>query len=65
MGLFELTEMTDAVRGLVITKTSSIATKSAITQTGFKTMHQEGLSKAAGTTTVRVVFGATQEAEGI
>jgi type II secretory ATPase GspE/PulE/Tfp pilus assembly ATPase PilB-like protein len=66
VGLFELMEMTVAVTVLIITKPSSIATKkSAITQNGFKTMRQEGLTKAAGTTNVGVVFRATQEADGI
>jgi type II secretory ATPase GspE/PulE/Tfp pilus assembly ATPase PilB-like protein len=66
VGLFELMEMTDAVRGLVVAKASSIAIKSAAAQAGFRTMRQEGLSKAtAGTTTVEEVLRVTQEAEGI
>jgi general secretion pathway protein E len=66
VGLFELMEMTDAVRGLVVAKASSMAIKSAAAQAGFKTMRQEGLIKAAGgTTTVEEVLRVTQEAEGI
>jgi type IV pilus assembly protein PilB len=66
VGLFELMEMTDAVRGLVVAKASSMAIKSSAAQAGFKTMRQEGLIKAAGgTTTVEEVLRVTQEAEGI
>lgn len=66
VGLFELMEMTDAVRGLVVAKASSMTIKSAAAQAGFKTMRQEGLIKAAaGTTTVEEVLRVTQEAEGI
>jgi type II secretory ATPase GspE/PulE/Tfp pilus assembly ATPase PilB-like protein len=56
--------MTDAVRGLIITKASIMAIKSAATSSGFKTMRKEELINAAGTTTVEEVLRVMQEAEG-
>jgi type IV pilus assembly protein PilB len=66
VGLYELMEMTEAVRALVISKSSSSAIKNAAAQSGFKTLRQAGLLKAtAGVTTVEEVLRVTQEAEGI
>lgn len=66
VGLYELMEMTESVRELIIAKASSSAIKSAAAQAGFKGLRQEGLLKAAaGVTTVEEVLRVTQEAEGI
>jgi general secretion pathway protein E len=56
--------MTDAIRGQIVAKTSSTAIKSAAAQTGFRTLRQVGLLRAAaGITTVEEVLRVTQEAE--
>jgi type IV pilus assembly protein PilB len=66
VGLFELMELNDAVRGMIVAKASSTSIKSAAAQTGFRTLRQEGLIKAAhGITTVEEVLRVTQETEGI
>ena len=66
VGLYELMDMTEAVRELIISKASSSAIKTTASQSGFKTLRQEGLVKAAaGLTTVEEVLRVTQEAEGI
>ncbi len=65
IGLYELMVMTDTIRGQIVAKTSSAGIKSAAAQTGFKTMRQVGLLRAAaGITTVEEVLRVTQEAEG-
>ena len=66
VGLYELMDMTETVRELIIAKASSSAIKAAAARSGFKTLRQEGLVKAAaGLTTVEEVLRVTQEAEGI
>jgi type IV pilus assembly protein PilB len=66
VGLFELMELNDAVRGMIVAKASSASIKSAAAQAGFRTLRQEGLIKAAhGITTVEEVLRVTQETEGI
>ncbi len=66
VGLFELMELNDAVRGMIVAKASSNSIKSAAAQAGFRTLRQEGLIKAAhGITTVEEVLRVTQETEGI
>jgi type IV pilus assembly protein PilB len=66
VGLYELMDMTEAVRELIISKAPSSAIKAAASRSGFKTLRQEGLVKAvAGLTTVEEVLRVTQEAEGI
>jgi general secretion pathway protein E len=66
VGLYELMDMSEAVRELIISKASSSAIKAAASKSGFKTLRQEGLVKAAaGLTTVEEVLRVTQEAEGI
>ncbi|MCK9417748.1 MAG: Flp pilus assembly complex ATPase component TadA [Nitrospirae bacterium] len=66
VGLYELMDMTEAVRTLIISKASSSAIKIAAAQAGFKTLRQAGLIKAAaGITTIEEVLRVTQEAEGI
>jgi type IV pilus assembly protein PilB len=65
VGIFELMEMNEAIRNLIIAKAASTSIKSAAAQTGFKTLRQEGLIRAAsGVTTVEEVLRVTQEAEG-
>ncbi len=64
IGLYELMVMTDAIRGQIVAKTSSTGIKSAAAQTGFRTLRQVGLLRAAaGITTVEEVLRVTQEAE--
>ncbi len=59
-------DMTEAVRDQIISKASSSAIKATASQSGFKTLRQEGLVKAAaGLTTVEEVLRVTQEAEGM
>jgi type II secretory ATPase GspE/PulE/Tfp pilus assembly ATPase PilB-like protein len=66
VGLYELMDMTEAVRTLIISKASSSAIKAAAAQTGFKTLRQAGLVKAAaGVTTIEEVLRVTQEAEEV
>jgi general secretion pathway protein E len=66
VGLYELIEMNEALRGLIVAKATSSAIKAAAAQSGFKTLRQEGLIKAvAGVTTVEEVLRVTQEAEGV
>ncbi len=65
VGFYELMDMTEAVRALIISKASSSAIKAAAAQAGFKTLRQAGLAKAAaGVTTIEEVLRVTQEAEG-
>jgi type II secretory ATPase GspE/PulE/Tfp pilus assembly ATPase PilB-like protein len=65
IGIFELMEMNETIRNLIIAKAASTSIKSAAGQTGFKTLRQEGLIRAAsGVTTVEEVLRVTQEAEG-
>jgi general secretion pathway protein E len=64
VGIYELIEMHEAIRTLIIAKASSSAITSAAVQAGFKTLRQEGLLKvAAGVTSVEEVLRVTQEAE--
>jgi type IV pilus assembly protein PilB len=66
VGLYELMDMNETIRDLIIAKASSTAIKAAASQSGFKTLRQEGLARAAaGLTTVEEVLRVTQEAEGI
>ena len=66
VGLFELMELNDAIRGMIVAKASSNSIKSVAAQAGFRTLRQEGLIKAAhGITTVEEVLRVTQETEGI
>jgi general secretion pathway protein E len=66
VGLFELLEINDAVRGHITAKAPSSAIQSAAARGGFKTIRQEGLREAvAGITTVEEVLRVTQESEGV
>jgi type IV pilus assembly protein PilB len=65
VGLYELMDMNEVIRTLIISKASSTAIKTAAVQKGFKTLRQAGLDKAvAGVTTIEEVLRVTQEAEG-
>ncbi|OGW28620.1 MAG: type II secretion system protein GspE [Nitrospirae bacterium GWC2_57_13] len=66
IGIYELMQMNETIRTLIIAKASSSAIKAAALQAGFRSLRQEGLLKAAeGITTVEEVLRVTQEAEGI
>jgi type II secretory ATPase GspE/PulE/Tfp pilus assembly ATPase PilB-like protein len=66
VGIFELLEINEAVRGLIVAKAPSSSLKAAAAQAGFRTLRQDGLIKAAaGVTTVEEVLRVTQEAEGV
>jgi type IV pilus assembly protein PilB len=66
IGIFELMEMNDDIRRLIIAKAPSSAIKASAAQKGFKTLRQEGLIRAAsGITSVEEVLRVTQEAEGV
>lgn len=65
IGIYELMEMSDAIRGLIVAKASSSAIKAAAALTGSRTLRQEGLIRAAsGITSAEEVLRVTQEAEG-
>jgi general secretion pathway protein E len=66
VGIYELIEMNDDIRELIVAKSSSSAIKASAAQKGSKSLRQEGLIKAAsGITSVEEVLRVTQEAEGI
>lgn len=66
VAVFELLEIDEAIRGLIIAKASSNSIKTAASRAGFITMRQDGLIKAAmGITSVEEVLRATQAAEEI
>lgn len=65
IGIYELMEISDDIRGLIVAKASSSAIKASAALKGSKTLRQEGLIRAAsGTTSVEEVLRVTQEAEG-
>lgn len=65
VGLFELLEMSEPIRGHIVSKSSSSVLKTAALQAGFESLRHEGLIKAAsGITTVEEVLRVTQEAVG-
>jgi type IV pilus assembly protein PilB len=66
VGLFELMETNETMRALIVAKAASSSLKSAAVQSGFKTMREDGLRKAAaGMTTLEEVLRVTLEVEGI
>jgi type IV pilus assembly protein PilB len=66
VGLYELMEMNEAIRALIIAKAASSSIQAAAAQAGFRTLRQAGLMKAAeGITTVEEVLRVTQDAEVI
>ncbi len=66
VAVFELMAMNETIRNCIIAKASSSSIRAAAAQSGFKTLRQEGLIKAAaGITTVEEVLRVTQESEGV
>ncbi len=66
VGLYELLDMNEEIRGLVVAKAASSSIKAAAVRSGFRTLREEGMKKAAeGITTLEEVLRVTQEAEGI
>ncbi|MFA5074460.1 MAG: ATPase, T2SS/T4P/T4SS family [Nitrospirota bacterium] len=66
IGIFELMDMNEEIREHIIAKASSSKLKAAALRSGFSTMRQEGMIKAAsGITTVEEVLRVTQEAEAM
>jgi type II secretory ATPase GspE/PulE/Tfp pilus assembly ATPase PilB-like protein len=66
VGLYELMETNEAIRSLIVAKAASSSLKTAAIKTGFRTLREEGLRKAAaGLTTLEEVLRVTQDAEGI
>jgi type II secretory ATPase GspE/PulE/Tfp pilus assembly ATPase PilB-like protein len=64
VGIFELMEVSDAVRTQIMAKASSAAIRAAAAQHGFMTLREEGLLKAAaGITSVEEVLRVTQDAD--
>jgi type IV pilus assembly protein PilB len=65
IGLFELMEVTEAIRGLIVSKASSAAIKAEAAKSGSRTLRQEGLFKAAaGITTIEEVLRVTMAEAG-
>jgi len=65
LGLFELMEITDAIRGLIVSKASSAVIKAEAAKSGSRTLRQEGLLKAAaGITTIEEVLRVTMSEAG-
>ena len=66
VGIFELMDMSETIRGQIVAKASSSVIKSSALQAGFKSLRQDGLIKAAsGVTSVEEVLRVTQETEGV
>jgi len=66
IGIYELIEMNDDIRRLIVAKASSSAINASAAQKGSKTLRQEGLTRAAsGITSVEEVLRVTQEAEEV
>jgi general secretion pathway protein E len=66
VGLFELMETNEVMRSLIVAKAASSSLKTAAVQSGFKTLREDGLRKAAaGITALEEVLRVTQAVEGI
>ncbi len=64
VALFELIELNETIRSLIVAKATTSALTDAAARTGFRSMRQDGLLKAsAGLTTIEEVLRVTQEAE--
>ncbi len=62
IGLYELIEMTDTIRGLIVSKAPSSVMRTAAAREGSISLRQEGLRKAAaGITTLEEVLRVTME----
>jgi len=66
VGLYELLELDESIRGLIVAKAASSSIKAAAVKSGFRTLREEGMRKAAdGVTTLEEVLRVTQDVEGI
>ena len=64
MGIFEMLVMTEAIRPLVIERTSSTTIKQVACANGMKTLREDGWAKVKqGVTSVEEVARVTQEDE--
>lgn len=62
-GLFELLQITEGIKKLIVEKATASEIKAQAIKEGFKTMREEGLLKAVeGITTIEEVLRVTQEA---
>jgi type IV pilus assembly protein PilB len=65
-GVYELMDMNEAIRSLIVARAASSTIKAAAVQAGFRTLRQEGLlNAAAGVTSIEEVLRVSQDAEGI
>ncbi len=65
-GIYEVLVITDALRPLIIERTSSTAIKHAATAKGMQTLRDDGWAKVqAGITTIEEVARVTQEDEAL
>ncbi len=64
VGLYELMEMNETVRSLIVSKAASSTIKAAATQSGFKSLREAGIRKALeGVTSIEEVLRVTQDQE--
>ena len=64
IGIFELLLIDDAIRSLIVSRSSARDIQAAARKTGFATMREDGLAKAVtGVTTLQEVLRVTQEIE--
>jgi type II secretion system protein E len=64
IGIFELLLIDDAIRSLIVSRSSSREVQTAARKSGFTTLRENGLGKAAkGLTTLEEVMRVTQEIE--
>jgi len=62
IGIYELLEVDDEVRELIVVQTSSSEIKKTVTKKGFISMYEDGLDKVqAGLTTIEEVLAAVME----
>ena len=61
IGIFELLQMSDALKSLIASKAPAHAIREAARQAGMRTLREDGMSKAAvGVTTLEEVLRVTQ-----
>jgi type IV pilus assembly protein PilB len=66
IGLYELMELNEELRSLIISRSASSSLKAAAVRAGFHTLRDEGLrNAAAGVTTLEEVFRVTQDVESL
>jgi type IV pilus assembly protein PilB len=62
VGIYEILEVNDEIRELIVQQSSSIVLKKAALKTGFKNMYEDGLEKVqAGLTTIEEMLAAVME----